>query len=56
MFFLQESSARMLFPCTSYVSLLFLRTKLDDPPIPNGIITDFAPTLHRLWYGGRTKV
>ena len=27
---------------------LFLRTKLDETPIPNGIITDFAPTLHRL--------
>ncbi len=30
MFFLQESSARMLFPCTSYVSPLFLLTKLDE--------------------------
>ena len=33
MFFLQESSARMLFPCTSYVSPLFLLTKLDEGPI-----------------------
>ena len=56
MFFLQESSARMLFPNASYVSPLFLRTKLDESPIPNGIITDFAPTLHRVWLGGAAKV
>ena len=33
MFFLQESSARTLFPCTSYVSPLFLLTKLDEGPL-----------------------
>ncbi len=31
---------------------LCLRTKLDDPPLLDSIFTDFAPTLHRLWYGG----
>ena len=31
---------------------MILRTKLDVAPLSNGIITDFAPTLHRLWYGG----
>ena len=36
----------------SYVPPLFLPTKLDEAPIPNGIITDFAPSLHRLWLGG----
>ena len=39
----------------SYLPPLFLRTKLAEAPIQNGIFTDFAPTLHRLWYGGRTK-
>ena len=32
---------------------LMLRAKLGEPPFYNGIFTDFAPTLHRLWYGGR---
>ena len=41
--------------CSSYVTLMFLLTKLDEALILNGIITDFAPTLHRLWYGGETK-
>ena len=41
--------------CGSYVTLMFLLTKLDEALILNGIITDFAPTLHRLWYGGETK-
>ena len=34
----------------------FLPTKLDAPPLLHRICTDFAPTLHRLWYGGRAKV
>ena len=33
MFFLQEISVRMLFPCASYVSPVFLRTKLDESPL-----------------------
>jgi hypothetical protein len=31
---------------------LMLRAKLGEPPFYNGIFTDFAPSLHRLWYGG----
>jgi hypothetical protein len=40
----------------SYLPPLFLRTKLAEAPIQNGIFTDFAPTLHRLWYGGTTDL
>ena len=36
----------------SYVPPLFLLTKLDEALIPNGIITDFAPTLVRRIIGG----
>ena len=34
---------------------MFLPTKLDEGPIQNRFFTDFPPTLHRLWYGGRAK-
>ncbi len=33
MIFLQERSVRMLFPCASYVSPLFLLTKLYEGPL-----------------------
>ena len=46
----------LLFPCSSAIPPLFLRTKLGEALIPNGIFTDFAPTLHRLWYGGRAEL
>ena len=35
--------------------LLFLLCKLAEDPIMNRTFTDFAPTLHRLWYGGRAE-
>ena len=34
---------------------MIFRAKLGEPPFYNGIFTDFAPTLHRLWYGGSTE-
>ena len=40
---------------TSHANPLFLRTKLDDPSLYNRLSTEFAPTLHRLWYGGTTE-
>ena len=46
----------MFFLSSSVIPPLFLRTKLDEALIPNGIFTDFAPTLHRLWYGGRAEL
>ena len=39
----------------SNVTPICLRTKLDAPPLLHRLCTDFAPTLHRLWYGGRAK-
>ena len=39
----------------SVVPPFCLPTKLDANPILHRGFTDFAPTLHRLWYGGRTK-
>ena len=41
--------------CSSYVTLMFLLTKLDEALILNGIITDFAPTLVRRKNGGETN-
>ena len=46
----------LFFLCSSAIPPLFLRTKLGETPIRNGIITDFAPSLHRLWYGGRAEL
>ena len=40
----------------SFIDLpLSLLSKLAEAPIINRTFTDFAPTLHRLWYGGRAK-
>ena len=40
----------------SFIDLpLFLVSKLAEAPMINRTFTDFAPTLHRLWYGGRAK-
>ncbi len=36
----------------SYVTPIYLRTKLDDPPLLDSIFTDFAPTLVRRHKGG----
>ena len=55
---------RKINPCTCHNSKLelqvrcssaFLRTKLGATPIEKRSSTDFAPSLHRLWYGGRAK-
>ena len=41
----------------SFIDLpLSLLSKLAEDPMINRTFTDFAPTLHRLWYGGRAKV
>ena len=40
----------------SFIDLpLSLLSKLAEAPMINRTFTDFAPTLHRLWYGGRAK-
>ena len=46
----------LLYPrYSSYVPPLFLRTRLDEVPIHNGIFTDFAPTLVRRKSEGTTE-
>ena len=40
---------------TSHLPLFILHTKLGEAPLYNRPFTEFAPSLHRLWYGGRTK-
>ena len=39
----------------SFLPSLFLRTKLDVPPLSHRLCTDFAPTLVRRKSEGRTK-
>ena len=45
----------LFFKSNFAVSPLILCTNPDEVPITNRSPTDFAPTLHRLWYGGRAK-
>ena len=46
----------LFFLCSSAIPPLFLRTKLGETPIRNGIITDFAPTLVRRKSGVTTEL
>ena len=48
-------NSKLWFRYKSVAPPLFLRTKVDAAPIEKRSSTDFAPTLHRLWYGGRAK-
>ena len=40
----------------SYVTPIYLRTKLDAPPLLHRLCTEFAPTLVRRKSGGRTAL